>query len=67
MLQQSSSRKHSISTIKLHHALAGTTAISLTGRNNLLSPTPTADRTTTVADISGGTRMLFNPQSSGLQ
>jgi hypothetical protein len=43
------------SLMKLHHAFAGTTAVSVTGRNNLLSPAPTGNRITNAADISGGT------------
>jgi hypothetical protein len=46
--------------MKLHHAFAGTTAVSMTGRNNLLSPAPTANRKTNSADFSGGTCLHLN-------
>jgi hypothetical protein len=46
--------------MKLHHAFAGTTAISVTGRNNLFSPAPTTNRKTNAADISGGTCLHLN-------
>jgi hypothetical protein len=46
--------------MKLHHAFAGTTAISVTGHNNLLSPMPTANRKTNAADISGSTCLHLN-------
>jgi hypothetical protein len=49
-----------IPEMKLHHAFAGTTAVSVTWRNNLLSPAPTANRKTNAADISGGTCLNLN-------
>jgi hypothetical protein len=55
--QNSSSRKN---TKELHHAFAGTTAISVTRHNNLLSPATTANRKTNAADISGGTCLHLN-------
>jgi hypothetical protein len=46
--------------MKLHHAFAGTTAVSVTGRNNLLSAASTANKKTNAADISGGTCLHLN-------
>jgi hypothetical protein len=46
--------------MKLHHAFADSTAISVTGHNNLLSPAPTTDRKTNAVDISGGTCLHLN-------
>jgi hypothetical protein len=54
-LQLQNSAKTAIPEMKLHHTFAGTTAVSVTGRNNLLSPAPTDNRKTNAADISGGT------------
>jgi hypothetical protein len=46
--------------MKLHHAFAGTTAILVKVRSNLLSPVPTTNRKTNTADISGGTCLHLN-------
>jgi hypothetical protein len=46
--------------MKLRHAFAGTTAISVTGCNNLLSPAPATNRKTNAADISGGICLHLN-------
>jgi hypothetical protein len=43
--------------MKLHHAFAGTTAVLVTGGNNLFSPAPTANN---AADISGSTCLHLN-------
>jgi hypothetical protein len=46
--------------MKLHHAFAGTTTVSVTVRNNLLSPAPTANIKTNTANISSGTCLHLN-------